>query len=80
MMCAGWIRFRASLMATRRTSWIDHRINDEAAMALFLRWFDVAFFLASADWHDGGITAIMAKASITMDTWRCQPCQERLSL
>src|SRR5450432_2620857 len=28
MMCAGWIRFRASLMATRRISWIDQRIND----------------------------------------------------
>src|SRR6266700_3279051 len=28
MTCAGWIRFRASLMAMRRTSWIDQRIND----------------------------------------------------
>src|SRR6267142_6729267 len=54
MMWAGWIRFRASLMAMRRTSWIDHRINDEAAMVLFLPWFGVAFFLAAADWHDGG--------------------------
>jgi hypothetical protein len=35
MTCAGWIRFRASLMAMRRTSWIDHRINDDAAMVLF---------------------------------------------
>src|SRR6266853_5827022 len=26
------------------------------------------------------ITAIMAKASITMETWRCQPCQDLLSL
>lgn len=26
------------------------------------------------------ITAIMAKASMTIDTWRCQPCQERVSL
>ena len=26
------------------------------------------------------ITAIMAKASITNETWRCQPCQERVSL
>jgi len=50
MRCvAGWIRFRASLMAMRRTSWIDHRINDEATMVLFLRWFGVAFFLAAAD-------------------------------
>src|ERR1700680_4566954 len=31
MMCAGWIRFRASLMAMRRTSWIDQRINDAMA-------------------------------------------------
>src|SRR5450631_4283023 len=54
MTCAGWIRFRASLMAMRRTSWIDHRINDEAAMVLFLPWFGVAFFLGAADWHDGG--------------------------
>src|SRR5467141_4123050 len=42
------------LMAMRRTSWIDHRINDEAPMVLFLPWFGVAFFLAAADWHDGG--------------------------
>jgi hypothetical protein len=27
-MCAGWMRFRASLVAMRRTSWIDQRIND----------------------------------------------------
>lgn len=44
MMCAGWIRFRASLMAMRRTSWIHHRINDEAAMVLFLPWLGGAFF------------------------------------
>src|SRR5258705_12983239 len=54
MMWAGWIRFRASLMAMRRTSWIDHRINDEAAMVLFLPWVGVAFFLAAADLDDGG--------------------------
>jgi len=48
MMWAGWIRFRASLMAMRRTSWIDHRINDEAAMVLFLPWFGVGVFLAAA--------------------------------
>src|SRR5216683_2618141 len=51
---AGWIRFRASLMAMRRTSWIDQRINDGVALLLFLPWFVVAFFLAAADWHDGG--------------------------
>src|ERR1700704_4131156 len=53
-MCAGWIRFRASLMAMRRTSWIDQRINDGVAMLLFLPWFGVSFFLAVADWRDGG--------------------------
>src|SRR3954453_357754 len=26
------------------------------------------------------MTASMAKASITSETWRCQPCQERVSL
>jgi hypothetical protein len=26
------------------------------------------------------ITAIMAKASMTMETWRCRPCQDLLSL
>src|ERR1700716_561045 len=54
MMWAGLIRFRASLMAMRRTSWIDQRINDGAAMVLFLLWFGAAFFLTAADWHDGG--------------------------
>jgi hypothetical protein len=44
MMCAGRMRFRASLVAMRRTSWIDQRINDGVAMLLFLRWFGVAFF------------------------------------
>ena len=50
MMCAGWMRFRASLMAIRRTSWIDQRINDELAM-LFSA---LRFFLAAIDWRDGG--------------------------
>src|SRR5450759_1849439 len=33
-------------------------------------------------WHGGRcrIAAIMAKASMTSETWRCQPCQERVSL
>src|SRR3984957_7821972 len=43
MMCAGWIRFRASLMAMRRTSWIDQRINDGVSVLLWLQ-FGVAFF------------------------------------
>src|SRR3981189_284827 len=54
MMCAVCIRFRASLMAMRRTSWIDHRINDGVAMVWFLPWFGVWFFFAAADWRDGG--------------------------
>ena len=36
MMCAGWMRFRASLMAMRRISWIDQQINEGVAMLLFL--------------------------------------------
>jgi len=80
MMCAGCIRFRASLMAMRRTSWIDHRINDGVAMFGFCRGSAFGFFLAAADWPRWRITAIMAKASITMETWRCQPCQDLLSL
>jgi hypothetical protein len=43
MMCAGWIRFRASLMAMRRTSWIDQRINDGVSVFLWLQ-LGVAFF------------------------------------
>src|SRR5450631_3005996 len=54
MICAGWIRFRASLMAMRRTSWIDQRINDAVAMRWFLPRFGVSFFWAAADWRDGG--------------------------
>src|SRR6476620_8304907 len=54
MMCAGWLRFCARLMAIRRTSWMDQRINDWLSMLLSLPWFDVAFFLAVADWRDGG--------------------------
>ena len=32
---------------------------------------------ALARWR---MTVIMAKASMTSETWRCQPCQERVSL
>src|SRR5438046_3746187 len=38
----------------RRTSWIDHRINDGVAMVWFLPWFGGWFFLTAADWRDGG--------------------------
>jgi len=44
MIWAGCIRFRASLTAIRRTSWIDQRINDGVAVLLFLPWFGAAFF------------------------------------
>jgi len=47
MICAGWIRFRASLMAIRRTSWIDQRINDGVAMLWLLPWFGGWFFWAA---------------------------------
>src|SRR5215217_5171196 len=40
----------------------------------FLFWGDVSVL---ARWRT---TAIIAKASITSDTCRCQPCQERVSL
>src|SRR5882672_5606839 len=54
MICAGWIRFRASLMAMRRTSWIDQRINDGVAMLWFLPLFGGWFFLTAADWRHHG--------------------------
>jgi len=44
MIRAGWIRFRVSLMAMRRTSWIDQRINDGVTMLWVLLWFGVSFF------------------------------------
>ena len=49
MTCAGRIRFRASLMAMRRISWIDQRINDAVAMHWFLPEFGVSFFWAVTD-------------------------------
>jgi hypothetical protein len=49
MMCAGWIRFRASLIAMRRISCIDQRISCGVAMFWFLRGDGVSFFLAMAD-------------------------------
>src|ERR1039457_2917161 len=80
MICAGWIRFRASLMAMRRTSWIDQRINDGVAMLWFLLWFGVSFVFGGGGLARWRITAIMAKASITRETWRRHPCQDLLSL
>jgi hypothetical protein len=43
------IRFRVSLMAMRRISWIDQRINDAVALPLLLPVVDVSFFWAAAD-------------------------------
>ena len=34
----------------RRTSWIDQRINDGAAVSWPLLRFDASFFWAMADW------------------------------
>ena len=36
-------------------SWIDQRISDGVAVLLCLPWFGGAFFLAAADWRDGGL-------------------------
>ena len=37
-------------------------------------------FLGAVTFAWWRMTAIMAKASMTNETWRCQPCQERVSL
>jgi len=77
MICAGWIRFRASLMAMRRTSWIDQRINDGVACFCFRRGSAFRFFCA-------GVGAMAITAS-----WRGEhhqgnvampPIQDLLSL
>jgi hypothetical protein len=44
MMCAGWIRFRASLIAKRRISCIDQRISCGVAMFWCLPGDGVSFF------------------------------------
>src|SRR3954447_26972308 len=54
MTCAGWIRFRASLMAMRRISWIDQRISGGVGVLWLLPGGGVLFFWAVADWRDGG--------------------------
>ena len=72
MMLAGWIRRWASLLARRPISWMDQLISSG--------WSPSSVF-----WGCRVIGAIPdhrhhAKASMTSDTWRCQPCQERVSL
>src|SRR5271168_3221839 len=80
MMCAGWIRSRASLMAMRRTSWIDHRINDDAAMVLFLPWFGVTKDRLLPPWtriasrlraHPTGLALLIAEQ--TLQKQACVP-------
>ena len=44
MMCAGWIRFRASLMAMRRISWIDQRISGGVVVFWLLPGATFRFF------------------------------------
>ena len=78
MMCAGWIRFRASLMATRRISSIDQRINDELAMLRILPWFDVEYFLGGGALARWPIAAIIEGEHYKRNV-RFQPCQDLLS-
>src|SRR3982751_4446527 len=44
MTCAGWMRFRASLMAMRRISWIDQRISGGVGVLWLLPGGGVLFF------------------------------------
>ena len=61
------MRFRASLMAMRRISWIDQRISDGVVVFLFLPGGSGRFFGAGA-LARCRMAAVMAKASITSDT------------
>ena len=74
-MWAGWMRRCARRVATRRISWTDQRIRSGASAQTISLGFLGARILAW--WR---IVASMAKANMTSETWRCQPCQERLSL
>ena len=62
MMCAGWIRFRASLMAMRRTSWIDQRINDGVAVVSAVR--DLACGTSVLPRHSARRLALLEKAGL----------------
>ena len=59
----------------RRISWTDQRIRLGGPRSSWRRFFGGGRAFA---WCR--ITAIMAKASMTSETWRCQPCQDRVSL
>src|SRR5512144_841594 len=73
MTQAGSIWRWANRQARRRISWTDHRtIGGSARRGAF--WGAMTAF---ARWR---ITASRAKASMTSETWRCQPCQLRVSL
>ncbi|KKA13202.1 hypothetical protein VP03_15005 [Sinorhizobium meliloti] len=63
----------ASLIAMRRT--ILDRPADQILMVGIRGLFWGVTSLARYR-----ITAIMAKASMTRETWRCQPCHDRVSL
>jgi hypothetical protein len=68
---------RAMRVAMRRISCMDQRIrgrDDIAAGTCEDPFGGVDLFVR------GRMTASMAKASITSETCRCQPCQERVSL
>ena len=74
-MSAGWMRRCASLNAMRRISCIDQRISGGSICSV-----SCAFFLgASRRLRDAGWRPSW-KASMTSETWRCQPCQDRVSL
>ena len=63
----------ASRTATRRTSCTDQRIIAHGCCPH-------SFWGCRQSFAQCRITAIMANASMTNETWRCQPCQERVSL
>src|SRR3954468_7512183 len=68
MTAASWIWYCAKRVATRRISCTDQRISGGL---LFGRAGMLALMRMAAS---------IAKASMTSETCRCQPCQERVSL
>ena len=79
MICAHWIRFSASIMAMRQTAGLTSGSMRRDGAFVFAVVRGCIFFGGGglARWR---IAAIMAKASITRETWRCHPCQDLLSL
>jgi hypothetical protein len=77
---AGLIRLFARRMAMLLISWTDQRINGGEALTP-LASSSGGFVLGGGmlvAWRR--MAAIIAKASMTSETWRCQPCHERVSL